>query len=248
MSTPGTPFAALETEGYAEFHLQGYGHVLDIAKNMYDQLVAQQPDWCTGQKPVVEVIKGVGAVIVKNVLKVDIASMIFGELLANGMELNSIKGKNATGSGRVYGSGLTEFEKRGGKVSATEESLVTCYEAAVGVPNPHILYRDYAPPSGEDDVHGYQFSHTDSGVRFPTVLFGSGPGMTRIAKQRITTHYPTDVDMNFVMDPDSSYDLNVNPGDFGVFDGFRHLHQGMRNPQDVSDMHRRVVALNVSSL
>ncbi len=207
-------------------------------------------DWLRPQteRGGIEVFEKCGAVVARNVLSVDITAQIFDELLASGAKLHDIKGVSASGLGRAYGSGITDFMIKMGHTSAAEGLLAEVFTVATNE-QPHFLIREYG--IGANGQDGYQDPHTDSATIFPTIIFGTGPGFTRIVNAN-TGWYPDgagaagDTMLEFIHD--ETTDLVVGSFDIGVFEGIRHLHAGMRaSVLAENDDPRRVVAVNASS-
>jgi hypothetical protein len=239
-------YECLSGKDNAIFRLQ-YPQVADMAIGICQKLEAYCPDWINPKgDTALEVYPACGAVIVRDLLTVDLTSVIDAELQAAGVKKADIKGFQASGYGRAYASNQTLFLRANGQVSPTEERLAEVYSDCVGGEAPHFLVRQYGTDS--TGASGYQRPHLDSGTRHPTVIFGTGPGFTRIADSRCLSFDPELSDFDFTLSTEHSTDLCVGPGDVGVFEGRTHMHGGMRDPDDMTTIPRRVLAVNVNSL
>ena len=170
----------------------------------------------------VQTFSEVGGLIVRDILKIDLAQTIFNER-------NQRDGLSQSRNGVWFYTNfnLQQFQK--GVHSPTQQKLSEIYFNAFGVvPSISLHLYDF-----RDGVSGYQNPHRDApSLRGPTIAFGSGPGGTRVVDASVSENISYSNDgiaiVNHLEQVGLTRLLDTSGFDFGVFAGQALFHHGMR--------------------
>jgi hypothetical protein len=216
-------FADLRTSPeYASFYSR-FPVVVDTAINFGKHLELECADLLRpeGERGAIKVIEGVGAVIARDVLKVDITKKVIDEHEAAGI------GWMQSHNGSWF---YSDFVLRNDRYTATEKRLQqVCIRALDKTPKFVTNRYDF-----KEDKSGFQFPHRDLEFRLPSIAFGSGPGATRGQKIDSSTMVPYSINgvdvMADLIENGEAVDIDTGSYDIAVFDGTLFTHHGIRIP------------------
>lgn len=217
-------FSELQNLEHAEFAEQNPA-VVRLAVSFGKQLELDCPDWLKTAKKrgQLEIIPQVGAVIARDVLSFDLIGAIYEEQVRKGVYMSQ------SANGVWF---YSNFQTKKPTSAPHEVRLDDAYQNATGC-TPNQMMNRYEHRGGLD---GYQFPHTDRGLINPTVIFGKGPGATRVVggdRERVIPRTAEGtVELGRLKEARLAFDLNTGVYDITIFDGSLFTHQGLRLPAE----------------